>query len=246
MPSKRGGARTGRSRKGLFARLPVWKRLLLAVGLAVIAFYGAAILALLALRWIDPPTTSVQIERRIESWFAKSGPGLQPYHKEYKPVPLSRIAPDLQHAVISAEDARFFKHNGFDWKEIEQAANNDLEGRRLRGASTITQQLVKNLFLTTSRTAIRKAIEVTLVPPTEAILGKQRVLELYLNVIEWGPGIYGAEAAARYHYRTSALRLTREESARLAAIIPLPLHRKPAAMNEASERIEKRMREVGW
>ena len=127
------------------------------------------------------------MERRIQSWFAKSGPGFLPYHKEYIPVPLSRIAPDLQHAVVSAEDARFYKHNGFDWTEIEQAANNDLEGRRLRGASTITQQLVKNLFLTTSRTAIRKAVEITIVPLAEAILGKQRILELYLNVIEWGP-----------------------------------------------------------
>jgi len=224
----------------------VWKRLLLAVGFIIVAFYGAVILTLCGLRWIDPPTTSVQIERRVESWFAKSGPAFQPYHKEYIPVPLSRIAPDLQHAVVSAEDARFFRHNGFDWKEIEQAANNDLEGRRLRGASTITQQLVKNLFLTTSRTALRKAIEFTLVPPAEAILGKQRILELYLNVIEWGPGVYGAEAAARYHYRTSALQLTRDEAARLAAIIPAPRHRKPSVMNEASERIEKRMREVGW
>jgi monofunctional biosynthetic peptidoglycan transglycosylase len=219
---------------------------LLGIGLLIAAFYGAVILALFGLRWIDPPTTSVQIERRVEAWFAKPGPGFQPYHKEYIPVSLSRIAPDLQHAVVSAEDARFHKHNGFDWKEIEQAANNDLEGRRLRGASTITQQLVKNLFLTTSRTAIRKAVEITIVPLAEGILGKQRILELYLNVIEWGPGVFGAEAAAHYHYRTSALRLTRDEAARLAAIIPAPRHRKPALMGESSERIEKRMREVGW
>jgi monofunctional glycosyltransferase len=224
----------------------VWKRLLVVIGLIIVAFYGAVIVALIGAKWIDPPTTSVQMERRVESWFAKSGPGFLPYHKEYIPVPLSRIAPDLQHAVVSAEDARFYKHNGFDWTEIEQAANNDLEGRRLRGASTITQQLVKNLFLTTSRTAIRKAVEITIVPLAEAILGKQRILELYLDVIEWGPGVYGAEAAARYHYRTSALRITREEAARLAAIIPAPRHRKPAAMAESSERIEKRMREVGW
>jgi monofunctional glycosyltransferase len=219
---------------------------LLAIGLLIVAFYTMVTLTLIGLRWIDPPTTAVQIERRVQSWFANSGPGSQPYVKEYFPVPLTRIAPDLQHAAVSAEDARFFQHNGFDWKEIEQAANNDLEGRRLRGASTITQQLVKNLFLTTSRTAIRKAIEVTLVPPAEVILGKQRILELYLNVIEWGPGVYGAEAAAQYHFRTSAARLTRDEAARLAAIIPAPRHRKPAGMNESSERIQKRMREVGW
>jgi monofunctional glycosyltransferase len=245
-PAKGRALRRSGSQRGLLGRLSVWKRALLAIGVIIAAFYGAAFLLLFLLRWIDPPTTSVQIERRVESWFAKPGPGSQPYHKEYIPLPISRIAPDLQHAVVSAEDARFYKHNGFDWTEIEKAANNDLEGQRLRGASTITQQLVKNLFLTTSRTAIRKAIEVTVVPLAEAILGKQRILELYLNVIEWGPGVYGAEAAARYHYRTTAARLTREEAARLAAIIPAPRHRKPALMSESSERIQKRMREVGW
>jgi monofunctional biosynthetic peptidoglycan transglycosylase len=219
------------------------RRVLPAIVLALLAFYGSVTFLLFLMRWVDPPSTSVQIERRVESWLAK---GKSSYHKDYRPVPLSRISKDLQHAAISAEDARFFQHHGFDWKEIDNAVNNDLEGKRLRGASTITQQLVKNLFLTTSRTAIRKAIEFTIVPLTEAILSKQRILELYLNVIEWGPGVYGAEAAAHFHYHKPAKALTREESARLAALLPNPRRRKPAMMNESAERIQLRMREAGW
>jgi monofunctional biosynthetic peptidoglycan transglycosylase len=115
-----------------------------------------------------------------------------------------------------------------------------------RGASTITQQLVKNLFLTTWRSPIRKGIEATLVPMTEVILGKQRILELYLNVIEWGKGIYGAEEAAKFHYKTQAARLSREQSARLAAIIPNPRTRRPERMNEYSSEIQIRMRQMGW
>ena len=116
----------------------------------------------------------------------------------------------------------------------------------MRGASTITQQLVKNLFLTTSRSFVRKGIEFTLVPLAERILGKRRILELYLNVIEWGPGVYGAEAAAQYHYGIPAARVNREQGARLAAILPSPLRRRPARMNEYSARILERMSKMGW
>jgi monofunctional biosynthetic peptidoglycan transglycosylase len=105
---------------------------------------------------------------------------------------------------------------------------------------------VKNLFLTTRRSIIRKGVEVTLVPVAELILSKRRILELYLNVVEWGPGVYGAEAAARYHYGVSAAALGRDRAARLAAILPSPLRRKPARMNEISGRILERMARVGW
>jgi monofunctional biosynthetic peptidoglycan transglycosylase len=113
-------------------------------------------------------------------------------------IPLSQISPDLQHAVIAAEDARFYQHHGFDWHEIQIAAQDDLEGDRIRGASTLTQQLVKNLFFGTGRSVVRKAAEFTLVPVAEFVLGKRRILEIYLNVAEWGPDIYGADAACRY------------------------------------------------
>jgi len=202
-----------------------------------------AVLALLlvAARWIDPPTTAVHQERRFEAWVHH-----KPYHQQYEFVPLSQISPDLQHAVIAAEDARFYQHHGFDWHAIQLAAENDLEGGRLRGGSTITQQLVKNLFFGTGRSILRKGAEFALVPVAELALGKRRILELYLNEVEWGPGVYGAEAASRYYYRTPARNLGREESARLAAILPLPLKRRPERMTHYSEIIQDRMRELGW
>jgi len=159
---------------------------------------------------------------------------------------MNQISPELQHAVVAAEDARFYQHHGFDWHEIQIAAEDDLEGTRSRGASTITQQLVKNLFFGTGRSYLRKGAEFVLVPVAELVLSKQRILELYLNVVEWGPGIYGADAAARYHYQTSARSLNRDQAAKLAAVLPSPLRRRPARMTRYSSLIQERMRQMGW
>ncbi len=201
----------------------------------------AAALLLVAARWIDPPTTAVHIERRLQAWMHH-----KPYREHYKFIPLSQISPNLQHAVIAAEDARFYEHHGFDWHAIQIDAEDDMEGGRTRGASTITQQLVKNLFFGTGRSIIRKGAEAGLVPVAELVLGKQRILELYLNVVEWGPGIYGADAACRSHYGIAARSVGREQAARLAAILPAPLKRRPERMNHYSEAILERMRQVGW
>jgi monofunctional glycosyltransferase len=209
------------------------------IGLALL--WSLAVLILVAARWIDPPTTAVHMERRFEAWIHQT-----PYHERYEFVPLSQISPDLQHAVIAAEDARFYQHHGFDWQAIEIAAENDMEGGRIRGGSTITQQLVKNLFFGTGRSILRKGAEFTLVPVAELVLGKKRILELYLNEVEWGPGVYGAESACRYYYRISARSIDRERAARLAAILPLPLKRRPDRMNHYSELIQERMRQMGW
>jgi len=201
-----------------------------------------ATMTLVEARWMDPPTTAVQIERRMQAWMRGT-----PYRKRYEFVPLSEISPNLQHAVIAAEDARFYEHHGFDWHEIQIAADEDLEGgRRIRGGSTLTQQLVKNLFFETSRSILRKGAEFTLVPVAELVLGKRRILELYLNVVEWGPGVYGAEAACRAHYEIGARSVGREEAARLAAILPAPLKRRPERMNHYSELILERERQMGW
>ena len=208
----------------------------------VMGLYSLCAICVLGLRWIDPPTTMVQIERRLEASRQH-----RPYMKRYDFVPLRRIAPDLQHAVISAEDGRFRQHHGFDWIEMQKVLEDDIKRGRLgRGGSTITQQLMKNLFLSTQRSMIRKAAEFTLVPMAEWLLGKDRILELYLNVIEWGPGIYGAEAASEFYYRVPAGRINREQAARLAAIIPAPLKRKPDRMNDYSEEILNRMGRAGW
>jgi len=220
----------------------LWRRILFWVGAAAVGFYALVIAALVGLKWIDPPTTMVQIQRRVQARIHG-----RPYRKRYVFVPLGRISKELQHAAIASEDERFYQHHGIDWTELHKAVDRDLDRGKLgRGASTITQQLVKNLFLTTSRSVVRKAIEFTISPAADLILGKQRVLELYLNVIEWGPGIYGAEAAASYYYNTPAARLSREESARLAAIIPSPLKRKPARMEQLSTDILEKMRNMGW
>jgi monofunctional biosynthetic peptidoglycan transglycosylase len=203
--------------------------------------WSLAALILLAARWIDPPSTAVHIQRHVQAWIRHT-----PYHERYKFIPLSQISLDLQHAVIAAEDARFYQHHGFDWHEIQVAAEDDLEGDRTRGASTITQQLVKNLFFGTGRSILRKGAEFTLVPVAEFVLGKRRILEIYLNVVEWGPGMYGAESACRYYDGTSARNIGREQAARLAAILPAPLKRRPERMNNYSARILERMRQMGW
>jgi monofunctional biosynthetic peptidoglycan transglycosylase len=209
--------------------------------LVVLLCWSLAALTLVAIRFIDPPTTAVHIERRMQAVFRG-----KPYHKRYSFVPLSQISPHLQHAVVAAEDARFYQHHGFDWHQIQIAADDDIEGRRMRGASTITQQLVKNLFFGTSRSLLRKGAEFTLVPVAEIVLGKQRILELYLNVVEWGPGIYGAEEACRTWDRTPARNISREQAARLAAILPAPLKRHPDRMNHYSSLILERMNQMGW
>jgi len=184
-----------------------------------------AALTLVALRFLDPPTTAVHAERRIQSWFST-----KPYTASYDFVPLNRISPDFQHAVIAAEG------------DLDDHKPN----HRLRGGSTIDQQLVKNLFFGTGRTLLRKGAETTLVPIAELVLGKQRILELYLNVVEWGPGIYGAEAASRYYFHTSARNLNRRQAAELAAILPAPLKRRPDHMTRYSTLIQERMSQMNW
>src|SRR5579864_2659018 len=211
----------------------------LLIGVALL--WLLAVLILLGVRWIDPPTTAVHMERRLQAWIDRT-----PYHERYEFVPLGQISRDFQHAVIAAEDGHFYQHHGFDWGAIQKAAEDDMEGGRIRGGSTLTQQLVKNLFFGTGRSVLRKGAEFTLVPVAELVLGKHRILELYLNVVEWGPGVYGAEAASRRYYGIGARGVGREDAARLAAILPSPLKRKPERMNRYSAIILERMRQVGW
>jgi len=209
--------------------------------ITALLLWSLASLIFVAARWIDPPTTAVHIQRRLQAWIHN-----KPYRERYKFIPLNEISPDLQHAVIAAEDAHFYQHHGFDWHEMQIAAADDLEGDRTRGASTLTQQLVKNLFFGTGRSFLRKGVEATLVPVAEFVLGKQRILEIYLNVVEWGPGIYGADSACRYYNETSARNIGQQQAARLAAILPAPLRRRPERMNNYSVIILERMRQMGW
>lgn len=221
----------------------MFRRIILFAFAVVAAVYLFWAVALFALRSINPPTTGVQIQRRVESWVRHT-----PYRKRQTFVPLSKISPELQHAVISAEDGRFYQHHGIDWDETEKVAQESEEkGEVLRGASTIPQQLVKNLFFTTHRNPVRKVLEYTLAPMADRILGKRRELELYLNIVEWGPGgVYGIEEGARYHFRVPASRLDRDEAARLAAILPAPRRWHPARMDDYSAIILGRMEKAGW
>lgn len=218
-----------------------FRRVTLAGLLAIGVWLSCATLWLVALRWVDPPTTGVQIQRRVEALFSGDH-----YEKRYQPVAMSRVSVHLPRAVVAAEDTRFWQHGGIDWEAVEQAVQDGRRGRR-RGGSTISQQLAKNLFLTTHSTWLRKAAEVPLTYLVEWILPKQRILELYVNVVEWGPGgVFGVEAAARHHYGTSAAALSREQSARLAACLPSPRRRAPQAMDRYSAVVRQRMSAMGW
>lgn len=189
----------------------------------------------------ENPTTSSLIEHRIAQTHAK---GRKP-RKNMIWQPIGQISPNLQRAVLAGEDARFFEHNGFDWNAIEKAWDEAVkEGEKeakkegdydpdgwippmpkfKRGASTITQQLAKNLYLSEDRNFLRKGREATITYFLERNLSKKRILEIYLNVIEWGDGIYGAEAASRFHFKKSASNLSAAEAAYLSAMIPSPLN----------------------
>ncbi|HSQ92206.1 MAG TPA: monofunctional biosynthetic peptidoglycan transglycosylase, partial [Nitrospiraceae bacterium] len=161
-------------------------------------------------------------------------------------VPLSRISPHLSQAVVTAEDASFFTHEGFDWEGIKDAALYNLEaGEFKRGGSTITQQLAKNLYLSSERSLLRKVRESLIARSLEQHLTKERILELYLNVAEWGLGVYGAEAAARHHFKKPSRALTADEAAWLAAILPSPRRydplRKTSFLTRRHERILKQI-----
>jgi monofunctional biosynthetic peptidoglycan transglycosylase len=141
----------------------------------------------------------------------------------YQFVPYERISVHLKRAVVAAEDSKFDEHEGFDWEGIEKAYEKNVrKGEVVAGGSTISQQLAKNLFLSGERALWRKAQEAVITVMIELLMEKRRILELYLNVIEWGDAVFGAEAAARYHYGVSAAQLTAEQSARLAAMVPSP------------------------
>ena len=145
-------------------------------------------------------------------------------------VPYTRISGHLKRAIVAAEDAKFVSHNGFDWDGIQKAYEKNLrEGEIVAGGSTITQQVAKNLFFSGERTWWRKAQEAVVAVMIETVMSKRRILEIYLNVIEWGEGVFGAEAAARLHYGTTAAGLSAEQAARLASIVPSPRRYGPAS-----------------
>lgn len=195
-------------------------------------------LGLLALfRFVPPPVTPLMLIRLVQGY------GIE---KDWRP--LTAISPELQKAVMAAEDAKFCHHHGFDWAAIDNAVDVYEDGGHMLGASTISMQTAKNLFLWPGRDFLRKGVEAVLTAMMEALWPKRRIMEIYLNIIEFGPGIYGAEAAARHYYHKPASQLTRFEAASLAAVLPSPLKRDPTDPDDyvASYRstISARMAEV--
>jgi len=172
----------------------------------------------LPLTVFQPPTTTIILARTAQRLFA----GKRPAYPHRNTVARNEISPQLRRAVLAFEDDRFYLHNGFDFEEIENALERSRRGRRLRGASTITQQTAKNLFLWEGRSFVRKGVEAYVALILEVVLSKDRILDLYLNLAEWGDGAFGAEAGARMHFKKGAARLTRDEATRLAAILPAP------------------------
>lgn len=216
-------------------------RLVRAALLLFAGYYVFALLVLVVYRFVPPPVTGVQLQRRVEAVVA--GRAYAPQHAF---VALGDMSRHASRAVIAAEDGRFRDHAGFDLVELRAAAGEALTGGRVRGASTISQQLVKNLFGCACRNPVRKLYDLTLTPAAELILGKDRILELYLNVVEWGDGVYGIDAAARHHYGVSAGGLSRAQAAGLAALLPAPRHRTPANTATYRAAIQRRMAARGW
>ncbi|MEN9420311.1 MAG: hypothetical protein RI988_3932 [Pseudomonadota bacterium] len=205
-------------------------RLLALLALCALALQLSFLLRVATMGFVDPASTAFQ---RSEAWGLLTRTGTLPWRQEWADWP--RLSAHLARAVIASEDGSFASHPGVDWEALERAwdRNTRAEERaarspsqggppRLVGGSTITQQLAKNLFLSGERTVLRKAQEFAITMMLEALLSKRRILEIYLNSVEWGSGVFGAQAAARHYFRTDAARLTPAQAARLAVMLPAP------------------------
>lgn len=204
----------------------------------------ASVVLVLLLRWLPPPATALMVERKIESW------------RDARPIDLQRdwrpwgeLPDDLKIAVIAAEDQRFAEHWGFDLPAIQAALQHNEQGGSLRGASTLSQQVAKNLFLWSGRSWLRKGLEAWFTGLIELLWPKQRILEVYLNSVEWGDGIFGAEAAARHHFGIGAAYLSSQQASQLAAVLPNPREwsagHPSAYVSRRASWIRQQMRQLG-
>lgn len=201
------------TRRSPLRRVARWTTRLLA------AFLVWSVASVLLLRFVDPPLTPLMLLRLGEGLLHGTWVGV-----DHQWVDLEQVSPNLLAAVLASEDARFFRHHGLDFEEIERARayNERQHGRRVRGASTITMQCARSTFLWTGRNWVRKGLEVYFTGLLELLWSKRRILEVYVNVVEWGDGVYGVQAAAERAFRVPASRLTPQQSALLAAVLPSP------------------------
>lgn len=217
---------------------PKWRKWakIIVIALLVFAFLSHLWILFLVFRYKNnnPQVTAMMQQRASE---AQSDD--RPVIREQNWVPYERISSNLVRALLAGEDQKFFDHEGFDWEELQKALEKDWEEKKFeRGGSTISQQLAKNLFLSTSKNPLRKLHEALITWEMEKVLSKRRILEIYLNIIEWGDGIYGAEAAARHYFNTSAASLSSEQAAFLSAMVPGPLNAYNPTKNRG--RVERR------
>ena len=205
----------------------------------------ATILPVVILRWLPPPVSAFMVNRRFAAW----RDGDRHYRLRYRWVDWRQIAPNLRIAVVAAEDQKFPHHFGFDFESMADAWKDHEEGGRLRGASTISQQVAKNLFLWPGRSFIRKGLEAYFTVLIELLWSKRRILEVYLNIAEFGRGTYGVQAASRRYFHKDAAKLTRSEAALLAAVLPAPTRFKVAAPSKYVRKrqawIERQMQALG-
>ncbi len=194
---------------------------------ATLWFIALSILSVIIFKWVPVPITPLMMTRAIDN--KMEGKDMILSH-DWEPI--ENISPNLQKAVIASEDGNFLKHNGFDFNAMQKAFKSNQKGKRLKGGSTISQQTAKNVFLWQGRSYLRKGLEAYFTVLIELIWGKERIMEVYINSIEMGNGVYGAEAAAQHWYRKSAADLTKQEAAGIAAILPNP--RKYKATNSSS------------
>jgi monofunctional biosynthetic peptidoglycan transglycosylase len=206
------------------------KRLLRIVGIVAACWLAIVLMLMIAYRFVNPPISSLMLQR----WLS----GQQIRHEW---VDLHDISPNVVRAVLVSEDARFCYHNGVDYVAIENAIE-DAENGNMRGASTISMQVVKNLFLWPSKSYLRKAIELPLTYVLELFWPKRRIMEVYLNIAEWGPGIFGIEEAAQYHFHKHAKSLGMRDSARLAVALPNPLKRNAGKPGPGTRRLANAVR----
>ena len=214
-------------------------------GWTLVLFFALTILLVLVFRWIAPPTTAFMLQSCLAAWTD----GRDDYRVRYQWVPWEDISSHAKLAVIAAEDQKFSSHGGFDFESISDAWQERVNGTRLRGASTITQQVAKNIFLWPGKSFLRKGMEAYFTLLIELLWPKKRILEVYLNIVEFGDGIYGVSVAGKIFFKKPAAGLTRWNSAVLAAVLPNPsrlkANRPSAYVRKRSTWIVKQMRLLG-
>lgn len=225
--------------------LPLWRKLLRLVWLVPLALWLLSMLLVVAYRWVNPPLTPLMVQRFNQQLFQKN----RPVNFEHKSVKIDNISHYMVDCVVASEDGLFMYHHGFDVKQLKQSYNENKRGRRIRGGSTISMQTAKNVFLPHKRSMWRKALEAYYTQLIEWFWGKKRIMEVYLNVIEFGDGIYGVEAASQHYYGKPASELTRHQAAELAVSLPAPLRRNPgnpsAYFRKRTHAIEARSKQYG-